>query len=294
MTYLISVPVWGQPYLNVFAQSAYPALMISARNLGEPVKFLIHTDKPEFIRDLITEFPLEVRQIEGQATYITLQASHSDAINTAMAGDRVILLNADIVVSRNLLRSVHKHMDAGKLAVVTMGIRTIMGPDKPPLGAASEDLLVWAWEHRHQIIEDLVWGRGESMLPTNLFFERGPTVVAHGFHLHPVAIVKPSDGAFPFISTIDGDLLDRFDRGSIHIVSDPADLSMCEISDPSKRFPVRGSPSTPSMVAESMIHRASALHRWQFETRIVIKGDPAVVDEMEVVREILHYMEGRF
>lgn len=292
MSYLISVPVWSPGYLQTFAESAYPSIRAAVQNFDEPVKFLIHTDNPDFIRNLITEFPLEVRQIVGGATYVTLQESHSDAINAAAMGDRVILLNADIVVSRNLLTGVKKYLDQGKNAVVTTGIRTRKGDEKPPIGASSEDLLEWAWSHKHQIIEDLVWGRGESMLPTNVFFERGGTVILHAFHLHPVAIVKPMDGNMPFISTIDGDLLDRFDRGTIHIVTDPADLSMCEISDPGKRFPIRGEPMNAGHIAGCMIGRASELHKWQFTHRIIVRGDPKYIEEMAVVESILAMMPG--
>lgn len=303
-SWLISVPVWGDSYFATFVRAAAPALTAAANTLLDRagvdlprLKFVVHTDQPaDVVRELLQPYEVDVRLVERKPTYVTLQESHADAVASAAPGDRVVLLNADIAISGNLLSRCAEHFDAGMQAVVLLGIRTAAGPEAPPAGADPRVLLEWAWEHRHQIIRDLEWPHGGSMLPTNLFFTTGENTVARGFHLHPAAIVRQE--ATSFRSTIDGDLLDCFPRDRIHVVVDPDDCSMCEVSPPDRRFPVRTGPLTPSRVAASMRTRASDTHRWLFTHRIVVRGQaiqifdgtPIFPEDVPVVREILRLL----
>lgn len=278
MTWLISVPVWGEHYLRVFERCAAPALRaavahfaaerISVSKLPE-IRFIVHTNAEDRVRAALEGCEVEVRPISNKPTYVALQESHADAARSAEPGDVVVFLNADLVVSGNLLSQIAAHIRAGKTAVVLLGIRTTQGAEPPPPGVAPRALLEWAWFHRHQIIRDLELPTGSSMLPTNLFWSRGESTIARGFHLHPAAIVKPP--ALNFRSTIDGDLLDSYSRDAIHVVTDPDDCALCEVSPPNRRFPV-GRPLSVDSVARSMVTRASPLHRWLFEHRIVVRG----------------------
>lgn len=287
--WLISVPAWGQDYLRTFAECAAPALLAAVRALGEPVKFLIHTDRPDLALAALPGQDVEVRPVGSHPTYVALQRAHAEAVAVAAPGDRVVLLNADLVVSGNLLVRCAEHFASGKQAVVLLGIRTAAGPARPPAGGAPRALLEWAWAHRHQIIRDLEWPHGQSMLPTNLFFACGGSVVARGFHLHPAAIIKHAD--VDFSSTIDGDLLDCFPRESVHVVTDPDDCAMLEVSPPERRFPVREGSLSPGNVAAAMATRASATHRWLFEQhRIGVVGPLCDCGDEAVVRETLEIM----
>jgi len=287
-SWLISVPVWGPRYVQVFLEVAAPALFAAADKLTDPVRFLIHTDAPDQIKGAFDGRELEVRGIGPHPTYVALQEAHADAVATAKAGERVVLLNADLVVSENFLTSCRQHFEDGKQAVVLLGIRTAVGPQKPPVAASSRDLLQWAWAHRHQIIKDLEWPEGKSLLLTNLFFTNGVSIVARGFHLHPAAVIKHD--AIKFKSTIDGDLLDYFPRESIHVVVDPDDCSMLEVSPVGRRFPVRAredTPMTPGRVATSMRTRASAMHRWLVGHRIGVVGEVCDCGDEAIVRDVL-------
>jgi hypothetical protein len=285
MHWLISIPVWGAPYVATFARCAAPALLAAAARLPEPVRFLLHTDAPDAVRAALPGQDVEVRHVSGKPTYAALQEGHADAVRAATPGDRVVLLNADLVVSGNFLVRCAEHLGAGSQAVVLLGIRTVMGDVPPPPGAAPRDLLAWAWGHRHQIIRDLEWPQGGSMLPTNLFWSTTQDTVARGFHLHPAAIVKQENTTFR--STIDGDLLDCFARDKIHVVVDADDCAMCEVSAPERRFPVRGQHFTPAHVAGAMRSRASPTHRWLFEHRILVRGTRAGISEDGPVAEAI-------
>lgn len=288
--WLISVPVWGPSYVRTFCDFAAPALVAAARRLGEPVKFLIQTNHPAPIGRALEGFPVEMREVSNKPTYIALQNGHADAVREAAPGTRVVLLNADLVVSGNFLTSCAAHLDGGMQAVVLLGIRTNLGSGTPPIDAAPRALLEWAWDHRHQIIRDLEWPHGGSMLPTNLFWQADGSVVARGLHLHPAAIIKGE--STDFHSTIDGDLLDCFPREAIKVITDPDDCSMLEMSDPARRFPVRGQHFSPALVAGSMRTRASAMHRWLFTHRIVVCGDgDAVTTDSDPAGRILDALE---
>lgn len=293
MRWIVSVPVWGCEYTATFLSLAWPALLCAVRQLEEPVHLVIHSDRLEDFNaagDPDGQLTVERRAVARKPTYVTLQESHAETVDLAEPGDRVVLLNADLVVSGNLLAACRRHFDDGYLAVVTLGVRTARGDDAPPAGAPPRDLLSWAWAHRHQIIRDLEWPEGGSLLPTNLFFSAGDDVVARGFHLHPVAVVKQADTVTR--STIDNDLLDCFPRDCIHVVTDPDDCAMLEVSPADRRFPVRDMRLSAKRVARSMEKRASATHKWLLTHRIVVRGTGAAVTEDErVVRDILHAMQ---
>jgi hypothetical protein len=299
--WLISVPVWGDVYKQVFLERAAPALRQAIIALGEYAglqgnglkdycKVVFHTDSPGFADGAFPECSVEYIRIAPGNIYTSLQYGHRDAINMAPTDYRVGLLNADLVVSRNLFAKCEQHILGGKRAIVLLGIRTLLQEEAPPVGAAPRELLSWAWDHRHIIIKDLEWGKGASHLPTNLFWSDDNSVVARGFHLHPVAIHKQE--ALNFISTIDGDMLDTFPRETLHIVTDPDDMALIEMSEGGKRFPVGGPGAVMEAagVAAAMRSRASELHRWQFGHRILVRGNGAGINDQLIAGAILQYL----
>lgn len=287
--WVISVPVWGEQYVRTFCELAAPALVAAVRRLGEPVRFVAYTDAPDAVQRALPDQAVEFRPFPRKPTYEALQLGHIEAVRAAAPGDRVVLLNADLVVSGNLLSRCAEHFAAGKQVVMLIGIRTVLGSGTPPVDAAPRDLLAWAWDHRHQIIRDLEWPHGGSMLPTNLFWSAGESVVARAFHQHPVAIVKQENTSFR--STIDNDLPDCFPRDKMHVVTDPDDCAMLECSDPRRRFHVRGQQFTPALVAGAMRTRSTPTHWWLFEHRVVVRGTGReVVGDEEVARRILEIL----
>lgn len=291
MSWTISIPVWGAPYVRMFNDVAAPALRAAAARLSFDVKFLLHTNSPDEVASGLRGFAVECRPISNKPTYVALQEGHADAVRSAEPGDVVVLLNADLVVSGNLFERIDELIEVeAKRAVVLLGIRTAACVERPPVDAEPRDLLEWAWAHRHQIIRDLEYPDGGSMLPTNIFWSRGESTVARGFHLHPAAVVKEESTSFR--STIDGDLLDCYERGDIHVVTDPDDCALLEVSPPERRFPV-GRRLSVDAVARSMVTRASPMHRWLFEHRIAVRGDPRdVTDDYKFADEILSRLGG--
>lgn len=289
--WLISVPVWGSWYVETFIRSAWPALDLALGELKVHARLLIHTDSAEIIRPYVSRWPVEFRKVQG-TSYEGLTASHADAINTADIGERVGLLNADLILSRNLFARCEQHIQSGAKAVVMEGVRTFPTDEPIPTGAHPREVLSWALAHRHVIIDDLEWGRGESNLTSKLFFYGpGDSCVCRAFHLHPIAIHKERE--IRFKQTIDGDLLDTFDRSSIHVVTDADDMAMLEISDPARRAPLQRGPMTVDRVVAWARRKASPMHRWLFEHPIVIQGSGLGCGDAEVADDILNRLGRR-
>src|SRR5688572_29174891 len=96
--WLISVPVWGESYVETFLTCAWPALEIAIAELDQPTRILIHTDQPTYIGRMMVAGNVEFRRVPA-SSYIGLQMSHADAIASAEVGERIALLNADLIVS---------------------------------------------------------------------------------------------------------------------------------------------------------------------------------------------------
>lgn len=268
---------------------ALPSVQQAAARATVTPHLIVHTNQPDVVGPHIPwAWTHELRDVGNEPTYVTLQESHADAVQSAESGDYVLLLNADLVVSGNIIQACQEHFSRGMQAVVLSGIRTVKQDERPPLGAEPRALLEWAWAHRHRIIRDLEWGTGRSMLPSNIFFESNGAVCARGFHLHPVAIVKQETTSFQ--STIDGDLLDCFSRDKIHVVTDPDDCSMLEVSPEKRRFPVGRGTMTSFGVARSMLKRASDTHKWLFMHRLGVVGDYQSDEDERVAAEVLEHM----
>jgi hypothetical protein len=123
-----------------------------------------------------------------------LKAAHRDAINTTPVGAMLILLNADIVVSRETIgfgRDTFAANEKIKAIVTYHGIRTILDhANPPPIGATAGALTGWILKNKHPIIKELMWGTGRSNLPTLLLFEHDDGLSMHNVHLTPMFLRK--------------------------------------------------------------------------------------------------------
>jgi len=295
MSWLICIPVWGDHHLRLFETETVPALRVALAVGGiSDVRFLVHTDNPLRVNLALEGFAADVRSPHKfYSPYRIMSAAHRDALAAALPGERVAFVNADMVGSCEVFAAAERRFAEGKQAIMVTGTRTALGGERPPCGAQARDLLAWAWEHRHPWTEDCVWGRGKSVVPSQLHFESGNSVITHAFHLHPWAVVASAKLRIDGL-TIDDTLADSIALGCIHVVTDPDEAAFIEMSPPERpKFHRHQSPSTARSIAywarglnETNGPRCSALHRWQFQHRIVIKGDGADRSDVDVCNEI--------
>ncbi len=275
MRFLISVPAWGrcvETFLGPVLDSHADALA----SFGHEVRYLIHTDDAERIRQAIeskTGRRAECRPAQRQAfrtDHDTLRACHRDAIASAADGDIVVLLCADILISVETFSAIERRMSAGKRAIVCCGTRTLPA-EWPKRGIASAELLSWAMRNMHPITKSCIYGTGMSSAPWAIYFKRERSTVLRGFHLHPLAIVKSADSKFE--KSVDWNLAACFPPEEIHIVTDKDELAMAEISPADRAWKYLPAPFGVDEITKWTRKHTMQFHWWQFSHRIVIEGD---------------------
>src|SRR5687767_13146566 len=187
--------------------------------------------------------------------------AHRHVLASAPHGSVVMLFNADVVASIETFTAAQALLTGGTKVLAALGLRCLMQESEPPIGADARTLLDWAWTNRHPINEDCVWGRGRTGTPTLLFFERGSSVTARCFHMHPVFIRK--DREITFDGTIDDDFLGRYTSSEIHVIRD-CEMAFAELSPASKQFR-SVAPLSVDRVAQFGAHRFRPAHLEMFE-----------------------------
>ena len=144
------------------------------------------------------------------------------------------------MVSIETFAAVDAALQDEKKVGVSVGIRTLIDGNVPPIGADAETLSRYIWAHRHSITEECIWGSGRTHHPTILFFDHaangGAAVSMHCFHLTPMFIVK--DRPLNFLGTIDDDVLEAYGEDQI-VYFNNREFAVCELSPANKRHPAR-------------------------------------------------------
>jgi hypothetical protein len=273
MNLLISVPAWRPHYVDYAARYTVPAVLEAYRWSPWPgdVKFLIHTDRPDVFRRLLQGHDNEIRPAPRQPNFIGLTQAHDEAVAAIPEGGAGLLLNSDIVVSREVFAKGAEIIERGFSVIASIGVRSLIETELPPIGADARTLLDWSWRNKHPIIKDLIWGTGRSRIPTMLFFENGGSVVCHCFHMHPFFVVKNRN--LRFRGTIDNDLMAKFADRDIYVVCN-REIGFAELSPITKRF---GSAQPLSIdFMNSFGKRFTPAHVRNFRHAMRICGDDAV------------------
>jgi len=297
---VIAVPAWTPDYVRVATQYVVPAIgqsLDAARYPYSAVKFLIWTDEPAAFRQVLGRWPAEFRHValpwggpralararaQGARVprsdplpreyWAAFMQAHRDAIAATPAGAICCLFNADIVCSIETFAVVRDALAGDKKVAISVGVRTLLDGNTPPVGADAETLSRYIWSHRHAITEDCIWGSGRSRHPTILFFNHPDGGVSmHCFHLTPMFIVK--DRGLVFKGTIDDDLLERYREDELVYLSDRA-CCFAECSGAWKKHP-SGAPLNVNDVLDFGRRRFRPAHIRNFRQRFRVLGAPA-------------------
>jgi len=286
--WLIATPAWGERCVWLFVEKTLPAIRAAAARCSGTVRFMVHTDNPNRIKEELGSLPPH-RVIPipkgDDSPHVKLGRAHQAALSDARHGECVAFVNADMVPSIEAFEAAERRFAEGKRLIMMAATRT--SEADPPAGARSRDLLHWTMQHRHAIISQCFWGvdRGTTV-PWAIYFQRGDDIVLHGFHLHPFAVMKDRDIAFQR-KTIDADLPDQFTREETHLVTDADEAAFAEISEPWRTFKLLDGPITVESAAAWAKNAATPVHRWFFEQRIAICGKGEDIGDGAVCDEIL-------
>lgn len=290
----IGCPAWGKYYVDLACRFTIPAVLASLKESNyRDVTFLIHTDSPGFrpqseadfskaIGDYPIRFlpllPMERRPSSKMERlpdnyWFAFKQAHKDIISETPNGGICVLLNSDVVVSRECFSYVERELSRGKKVIASVGIRTqIEDNPGPPIGASADELFKWIWAHRHHITVECCWKGGRSEHPSILYFEdEDGNVAFHGFHLTPMFIKK--DRVLQFKGTIDDDLLSKYRDDEVRYIAN-GEVAFAELSPNWKTHPF-GRPLAVQDVLAFWSRRMFRPHYLRnFKQRMRVLGNP--------------------
>lgn len=277
---IISVPVWGTWYLRVFLAYTLPSIRAALKHAKAEARWIVHTDHALAIREALAGQFVTTRDVPkpGGSHYVSFGAAHAEALAEAAADEIVILLNADTIVSREMISVVAGRFDDGKALVMCAGTRVLEAPDIP-IGKPAAVLAAFGVRQFHPMLYDTVWP-ARAVTSSGIHFREGGGLVLRAFHLHPLACRK--DRALNSGVTIDAGLADNYTEAETHVVTDKTEFAMVSITQDERRFKVH-----PRADVTDVLHwakRAHPRHWWFLTHRIVLAGDGA---EGPVEREIM-------
>jgi hypothetical protein len=279
MKWWLSVPIWGDEFIAFFIEKTLPALR-EALHFEFDTTIVAHTDRPQRLIEACANGPeIRVHQIPNQGQWFQrMSYAHRQMLQHTDIGDAVMLLTADMVIDSLVFDGCRRAFDQGRKLVVCNATRAI-AEDWPGMNdfTMPNDLSRWGWEHRHQMTRDATWPDGKAQEMPRVYFESGDNVVCRAHMPHPLAVLI--DGRpLPFTATVDSDLIANFRPEEIHVVTDPDDMAVIELSPRDKRHPSRDA-DEPLVQTDTRIadryhtqHLAYPIYRWVLGHRIVVKG----------------------
>ncbi len=270
-----------------------PSMVAALLEARQDAHFTIHTDQPDAFADSFAGHSYDCRYVNpASSDFNTFVACHYEVLRDAADGEFVSLLDGDHLVSREIFAACEHRFSQGKKLVVTNGVRTLCGDYlPPPSGSSASDVAEFIFQCPHPITQDLVWPTGKTSWPSMIYFRDADNLIAHCFHLHPVGFVARR-GLTVDVS-VDGDLVDGFSRDEIHIVTDPNELAIAEISPTDKMHHSNVQLNTTESICNWALNppgRTTKMHRWFFRHTIVHRGSAAPFDISPVndILDLLH------
>lgn len=288
--YLVSVPVWGERYVDVFCATALPAMRRAVEVLraegvpADDICIVAHTDQPVRIKDA-AGVRVETRALPaGLGKFECMAQAHREVFAMALRGDVVFPLNADNLISEEALVTCARVLSGQKVVVACSAFRA--NQSGQVASTKSRDLHRWAWENRHAITRECTWPAGKLRDLSRICFERGGNVSARLSMPHPVA-VRIDGRPLSFTPTVDANLLRNFDISEIHLVRSPDELALVELS-PADKADTLVERSMEERLARGELVLPNAQHRQLIAHRVTLVGDAdADCGDEEVVNRIL-------
>lgn len=271
-----------------------PALAAALEGIRRPATLRVYTDQPSVVRDawlqLNTGRRIDMFDVPGpDGSFESMSRCHRDTLDWGK-NDRVLLLTADMVVSREVLHTCEHQLNAGRQLVCCVALRALQDAPGIPVGVTGSDLLSWAWDNRHRMTRECTWPAGRSYDVWRMYFQEGEEVAARVFMPHPLA-VAPRGRRLAFRPTIDVNLVSNFSGAVTHMITDPGEGAVIELSPADKEFLETESMSTrmetrgPSCPA--FVRCTNKRHRFFFEKRVLIRGSGGDCGDEDVVRRMI-------
>ena len=257
--------VWGKDYIDVFCDLVLP-MQLSEDNIPAVVqktdaKYVIFTKSEDFkylsektrIQYLASLLPFEILIFEETSSekdkYGLISKLQCISMNLAKSEgyDCLFPFYADVLCSNGSINFSYDRLSEGSGAVVSLGPQTILEQIKPRLiteknqkgpnvlQVSSRDLVKHTFDSLHPFHAPSFWEKENFTTVPSMMFWRAPNngVIAHGFHLHPIAFLIPESPNLlrPFHGTIDEHFMPTMFSSSeeVFICEDSDDVFMCSV-----------------------------------------------------------------
>ena len=139
---IVAVPCWGRRYIDVFIRHVLPTHRAALAALRDEyqgtigVRYVVQTDDPVMIARALGDYEITIVPAPTAQKRLNpmraMARAHAHAIETAKHNERVVLLNADIMISTEALVATERRFRQGMKAIVMCGTRTLPGWRGPP------------------------------------------------------------------------------------------------------------------------------------------------------------------
>lgn len=278
--WLISIPVWGERYVDEFCAAALPTIERAARalelrlDLAADVRLVIHTDQPERVR-AASGIRMELRPVPaGARGFDCMSQAHREVLGLALRGDVVVLLTAGSVLSEQALSYCADVLRNERLMLVLCASLRVLPVGLLPTGDAQE-LMGWGWEHRHPLAADATWPAGLSRDLSRVYFQGGSELVTRQALPHPLA-VRIDGRQLRFTPTVDANLMNCFELPEMHLATECSRLALLKLTAAD-----RGADSTVTSMHARAIRGEIVIpdprQRWCLGHRVVLRPGPGGV-----------------
>lgn len=282
--WLVSVPVWGERYVEEFCAVALPALTRAVDALraapgreGLDVRLVVHTDQAERVR-AATSVPVDSRPVPaGARDFDCMSQAHREALSLGLLGDVAVLMTAGAVISERGLLYCAGVLDNPQKFLVLCAVPRVLAEGALPDTADARSLMEWAWVNRHPMTVECTWPHGRSRDLSRTFFV-GPlgSLVTRQALPHPLA-VRIDRRPLRFTPTVDANLIHCFDPTEMHVATMSDELAVLKLSPADKGFDLAGA-TMAERAARGELVISDPYQRWCLSHRIhLLARGPAAV-----------------
>jgi hypothetical protein len=269
LNYVVIMPVWGDHHTGLFLRFCVPFLLTDG-NVGafpnRRLRIIMMSTRADFVRmkkdanyrrlaGLVDLVETEIDDvIDLSIPHRAMTECYLNAVRTLNNPEDTVTIfpTPDSILSRDALRKIAVHMDAGWRGVMVCGLRITLETAGPlldkflarPGGAeniSERELTAMVFKNLHPITLTCDVASDGFMVhwPSHVYWialDRS-WLIAHCFHLHPLA-VRGVPAKIDINTTIDGDYLTGLGVGAnqLYVCKDSDELFCVEISPEAKRM----------------------------------------------------------
>ncbi|MHC5035114.1 MAG: hypothetical protein ACYTFZ_08765 [Planctomycetota bacterium] len=290
ISWTIGIPAWGERAVRNLTQTLLPSLIASLEEACvRDVMFVVETDEHEAVGEALKRHSHMLLDVQESvcSDHVRLTRTHKKALKLTPEGHINVPLCADHAVSLECIKAWRARLDGGAKACLMLGLRALE-QHRPGPGLPAWQLIRHMLDHMHPITKEHIWGTGRTRCPTFFLFEDAEGYVAHVFHLHPTAFIKPA--TMKWTGTVDDDLIATFAPSERYIMADPAEAAIIELSPPEARQTCWNAPARVDRIRPWVKSYTSPCHRESFRHPITVTGPVGRDPGREVAAKILEGM----